>query len=95
MLGPGAGTGVGSIASFMSPFQDAVIDESLRQFDDSRQAGLRDIGEKALDVIDVGGIRQSARDYYMGTGGKNLAFMPQKQYVMENFYQPNADGIRS
>ena len=50
--------------------------------------------EEVEDVMDIGGIRQSARDYYMGTGGKNLAFMPQKKYVMENFYQPNADGGR-
>jgi len=50
--------------------------------------------EEVTDVMDVDAIRQSARDYYMGTGGKNLAFMPQKKYVMENFYQPNADGGR-
>jgi len=56
--------------------------------------GDDEVEEEVEDVIDVGGIRQSARDYYMGTGGKNLAFMPQKQYVMENFYQPNADGGR-
>ena len=56
--------------------------------------GGDDEEEEIEDVIDVGGIRQSARDYYMGTGGKNLAFMPQKKYVMQNFYQPNADGGR-
>jgi hypothetical protein len=50
--------------------------------------------EEDVDVMDIGAIRQSARDYYMGTGGKNLAFMPQKKYVMQNFYQPNADGGR-
>ena len=50
--------------------------------------------EEDVDVMDVGAVRQSAKDYYMGTGGKNLAFMPQKKYVMENFYQPNADGGR-
>ena len=60
MLGPGAGTGVGSIASFMSPYQDAVIDESLRQFDDSRKAGLQDIGERALTAGAFGGGRQGA-----------------------------------
>ena len=60
MLGPGSGTGVGSIASFMSPYQDAVIDESLRQFDDSRKAGLQNIGERALDVGAFGGGRQGA-----------------------------------
>ncbi len=31
--GTGAGTGAGSIAAFQSPFQQEVIDESLRQFD--------------------------------------------------------------
>ena len=31
LTGPGAGTGVGSIASFMSPYQDAVIDESKKR----------------------------------------------------------------
>ena len=56
--------------------------------------GGDDEEEEIEDVIDVGGIRQSARDYYMGTGGKNLAFMPRKEFVMENFYQPNADGGR-
>ena len=50
--------------------------------------------EEEVDVMDVEGIRQSARDYYQGLGGKNLAFMPQKQYVQKNFYQPNADGGR-
>ena len=54
-----------------------------------------EVEEEVEDVMDIGAIRQSARDYYMGTGGKNLAFMPQKQYVMENFYQPNADGGRA
>jgi len=57
--------------------------------------GGEDEEEEVEDVMDIGGIRQSARDYYMGTGGKNLAFMPQKKYVMENFYQPNADGGRA
>jgi hypothetical protein len=50
--------------------------------------------EEEVDVMDVESIRQSARDYYMGTGGKGLAFMPQKQYVQSNFYQPNANGGR-
>ncbi len=53
-----------------------------------------EVEEEVEDVMDVGGIRQSARDYYMGTGGKDLAFMPQKQFVQSNFYQPNADGGR-
>ena len=54
-----------------------------------------EVEEEVTDVMDVGAIRQRARDYYMGTGGKDLAFMPQKQYVQKNFYQPNADGGRA
>jgi len=60
LTGPGAGTGVGSIASFQSPFQQQVIDETLRQFDQSRQAGLTQIGDKALDIGAFGGGRQGA-----------------------------------
>ena len=40
--------------------------------------GDEEVEEEVEDVMDIGAIRQSARDYYMGTGGNNLAFMPQK-----------------
>ena len=46
-MGSGAGTGAGSIADFTSPFQQQVIDESLRQFDESRKAGLQNISDLA------------------------------------------------
>lgn len=52
-----------------------------------------EVEEEVEDVMDVGGIRQSAQDYYRGLGGENLAFMPQKQYVQKNFYA--ADGGRA
>ena len=55
--------------------------------------GGGDEEEEEVDVMDVGGIRQSAQDYYRGLGGKNLAFMPQKQFVQPNFYA--ADGGRA
>ncbi len=53
-----------------------------------------EVEEEEVDVMDVGAIRQKARDYYQGLGGKDLAFMPQKKFVQENFYAPNADGGR-
>ena len=37
LAGAGAGTGPGSIASFQSPYQQQVMDETLRQYDLSRQ----------------------------------------------------------
>ena len=59
-MGTGAGTGAGSISAFQSPFQQQVIDETLRQFDLSRQAGLQDIGERAITAGAFGGGRQGA-----------------------------------
>ena len=59
-MGSGAGTGAGSIQDFTSPFQQQVIDESLRQFEDSRQAGLQNISDMAVAQGAFGGGRQGA-----------------------------------
>ena len=59
-MGAGAGTGAGSIASFMSPYQGAVIDEKLRQYDLSRAGGMQDIGQQAYTSGAFGGGRQGA-----------------------------------
>ena len=60
LTGTGAGTGVGSIASFMSPYQTGVIDETLRQFDLSRAGGLQDIKDTAVASGAFGGGRAGA-----------------------------------
>ena len=60
LTGPGAGTGVGSIASFMSPYQQGVIDETLRQFDQSRVAGRQQNQDDAFKVGAFGGGREGA-----------------------------------
>jgi len=59
-MGSGAGTGAGSIQDFTSPFQQQVIDESLRQFDRSRESGLQQIGDQAIQFGAFGGGRQGA-----------------------------------
>ena len=59
-MGAGAGTGAGSIQDFMSPYQQAVIDESLRQFDRSREGGLQQIADAASQFGAFGGGRQGA-----------------------------------
>ena len=58
--GTGAGTGPGSIQDFQSPYQQAVIDESLRQFDRSRAGGLQQIADQAAGFGAFGGGRQGA-----------------------------------
>ena len=59
-MGSGAGTGAGSIQDFMSPYQQAVIDESLRQFERSRESGLQQIADRASQFGAFGGGRQGA-----------------------------------
>jgi len=59
-MGSGAGTGAGSIQDFMSPYQQGVIDETLRQFDQSRVAGRQDIQDAAVQAGAFGGGREGA-----------------------------------
>ena len=59
-MGTGAGTGAGSIQAFTSPFQQQVIDESLRQFDRSRAGGLQQIADQSAQFGAFGGGRQGA-----------------------------------
>ena len=60
LMGPGAGTGVGSVASYMSPYQQNVIDETLRQYDQSRAGGMQQISDQAFTQGAFGGGRQGA-----------------------------------
>ena len=55
LTGPGAGTGAGSIASFMSPYQSGVIDETLRQYDQTRAGGMQQIADQAQQFGAFGG----------------------------------------
>ena len=60
LTGPGAGTGAGSIASFQSPYQQQVMDETLRQYDLSRQGGQQQIQDAAVGSGNFGGGREGA-----------------------------------
>ena len=58
LTGTGAGTGAGSIASYMSPSQSQVIDASLAEFD--KQAAMRQqgISDQAVAMGGYGGGRE-------------------------------------
>ena len=60
LTGPGAGTGAGSIAAFQSPYQQQVMDETLRQYDLSRGAGQQSIQDAAVASGNFGGGREGA-----------------------------------
>jgi len=56
--GPGGGTGAGSVSSFMSPYQDQVIQETLDQYDIQAQKGVAGIGSLAAKSGNLGGGRE-------------------------------------
>jgi len=60
LTGAGAGTGAGSIASFQSPYQQQVMDETLRQYDLSRTQGQQSIKDAAVASGGFGGGREGA-----------------------------------
>jgi len=61
LTGTGAGTGAGSIAEYMSPYQQQVIDTSLAEFD--RQAAMRQqgISDRAVELGGYGGGREGVQ----------------------------------
>jgi len=74
LTGPGAGTGAGSIAAFQSPYQQQVMDETLRQYDISRGAGEQQIKDQAAFSGNFGGGREGAMlGQYMGDTLANRA----------------------
>ena len=74
LTGPGAGTGAGSLASFQSPYQQQVMDETLRQYDLSRGAGEQSIKDAAVASGNFGGGREGAMlGQYMGDTLANRA----------------------
>ena len=74
LTGAGGGTGAGSIASFQSPYQQQVMDETLRQYDLSRQGGMQQIKDQDIASGNFGGGREGAMlGQYMGDTLANRA----------------------
>ena len=87
LTGPGAGTGAGSIASYMSPYQQQVIDATLSEFD--KQAAIREqaISDAALGVGGYGGGRHGVLESeYQTQSDKNRALL-QAQMLQQGFGQ--------
>ena len=87
LTGPGAGTGAGSIASYMSPYQQQVIDTSLAEFD--RQAAMRQqgISDAAVRMGGYGGGREGVQlAEYQTQSDRNRALL-QAQMQTQGFGQ--------
>ena len=76
LTGPGAGTGAGSIASYMSPYQQQVIDATLGEFDIQAQKGLTNLGTAAIGVGGYGGGRHGvAEAEYQSSSDRQRALL--------------------
>ena len=87
LVGPGAGTGAGSIASYMSPYQQQVIDAQMAEFD--RQAGIQrqGIGDQALGVGAYGGGRHGIQMAEYAKGSDMNRALLQGQLLQQGFQQ--------
>ena len=61
LTGTGAGTGTGSIASYMSPYQSQVIDATLTEFDRQAAARQQGISDQAVALGGFGGGREGVQ----------------------------------
>ncbi len=76
LTGPGAGTGAGSISSYMSPYQQQVIDATLGEYDIQAQKGLGALGEAAIGVGGYGGGRHGvAEAEYQSSSDRQRALL--------------------
>ena len=90
LTGPGAGTGAGSIAEYMSPYQQQVIDTSLAEFD--RQAAMRQqaISDAAVGVGGYGGGREGVMQAEYQTQSDRNRAMIEAQLQQQGFTQAQA-----
>ena len=86
LTGPGAGTGAGSISSFMSPYQQDVIDTSLDEFDRQAQMRQQQMQDQTMGVPGAfGGGREGVQlaEYQAGSDRNRLAL--QAQMLQQGF----------
>ena len=87
LTGTGAGTGVGSIATYMSPYQSDVIDKTLAEFDIQAQKGLGQIGTAAVGAGAFGGGRHGiAEAEYQAASDRQRALL-QQQMLQQGYQQ--------
>ncbi len=82
-----AATGPGAYQSYMSPYQQDVIDASLKEFDVQAQKGLGSIADQAIASGAFGGGREGVqRAEYQQSSDRNRAAL-QAQLLQQGFGQ--------
>ena len=90
LTGVGAGTGVGSISSYMSPYQQQVIDTSLAEFDKQAAARQQAISDQAVALGGFGGGREGVMQSEYQTGSDRNRAALQAQLLSQGFGQAQA-----
>jgi hypothetical protein len=87
LTGAGAGTGAGSVASFMSPYQSQVIDTTLQEFDRQKQIQEQRIRDQAVASGAFGGGREGVQLAEFGTGAARDRAALQAGLLQQGFGQ--------
>lgn len=90
LLGPGAGTGAGSISSFMSPYQSSVIDTTLSEFDRNRAIQEQNIRSQQAQLGVLGAGRAGVQLSEYGAGADRERAALQAQLLQQGFGQASA-----
>ena len=87
LTGAGAGTGTGSVAQFMSPYQQQVIDTTLQEFDRQAQTQEQRIRDQAVAAGAFGGGREGVQLAEFQTGSDRNRAALEAQLRQQNFGQ--------
>ena len=85
LTGTGAGTGAGSIASFMSPYQQQVIDTTLAEFDRQRAIQEQNIKSQQAGLGALGSGRAGVQLAEFGAGSDRERAALQAQLLQSGF----------
>ena len=85
LLGPGTGTGAGSISSFMSPYQSQVIDTTLAEFDRNRAIQEQNIRSQQAQLGVLGAGRSGVQLSEFGSESDRQRAALQAQLLQQGF----------
>jgi len=83
----GAATGPTAYQTYMSPYQQDVIDTTLKEFDIQAQKGLPGIGQAAYQAGAFGGARQGVAEAEYGAASARNRAALQAQLLQQGFGQ--------
>ena len=93
LVGPGGGTGPGSISEYMSPYQQQVIDAQMQEFDRQAAINRQGIQDSAVQAGAFGGGRHGVQLAEYAKGSDMNRALLQGQLLQQGFGQ--AQGARA